>query len=288
MANNSLAGTTVLVTGGAGGLGRAIAKGYLGAGANVAVCDINAERLAATQAELEAAAPGRVHSARADVTDEAAVEALFDGVVARFGRLDVLVNNAGMADTFQPVGTLTKAAWDRVLNLNLTGSFLAARAAVRAMEKNPPPAAASSSAPEQEQEQGQTGGGGGLIIQIGSTASERGHESGLAYTVSKHGVAGLVKNTAGFYGPRGIYAVGLMLGAMIDTNIAEGMQSLGQDWNMEALSRTTSASQPPEELVKNAVKLDDVAKYCVFLSDRSIAATANGSCIMFNKNSPRA
>ncbi|EMR67336.1 putative short chain dehydrogenase protein [Eutypa lata UCREL1] len=268
MATTTLAGTTVLVTGAAGGLGKAIAKGYLEAGANVAICDINAERLSQTSAEFEAT--GRFLGAKTDVTDEEAVVALVDSVVARFGRLDVLVNNAGMADTFQPAGTLSKTAWDRVLSLNLTGSFLPTKAAVNAMEKQEP--------------------AGGVIIQIGSTASSRGLESGLAYTVSKHGAAALVKNTAGYYGPKGIYAIGLMLGAMIDTNISESMKGLGEAWNMEAFQRTTAATLAanPEEMAGAAIRLVDVAKYCIFLSDRSIAASANGSCITFNKNSPRA
>ncbi|RYP79424.1 hypothetical protein DL770_006661 [Monosporascus sp. CRB-9-2] len=261
----SLEGTTVLVTGAAGGLGKAIAKGYLDAGASVAICDINDERLKQTSDEFERT--GRFLGVKTDVTDEAAVNELVDAVVAKFGRIDVLVNNAGIADTFDPIGILSKETWDRVLNINLTGSFLPAKAAVNAMEKQSPP--------------------GGVIIQIGSTASSRGMEAGVAYTVSKHGVEALVKNTAGFYGPKGIYAIGLMLGAMIDTNISEGMKALGR-FNMEAYSLTASASLKPEQLGEVAVKLDDAAKYCVFLSDRSIAATANGSCITFNKNSPRA
>ncbi|RYP73879.1 hypothetical protein DL771_003321 [Monosporascus sp. 5C6A] len=261
----SLEGTTVLVTGAAGGLGKAIAKGYLDAGANVAICDISDERLKQTSDEFERT--GRFLGAKTDVTDEVAVNELVDAVVAKFGRIDVLVNNAGIADTFHPIGTLSKEIWDRVLSINLTGSFLAAKAAVNAMEKQSPP--------------------GGVIIQIGSTASSRGLEAGVAYTVSKHGVVALVKNTAGFYGPKGIYAIGLMLGPMIDTNISEGMKAL-DEFNMEAYSLTVAASLKPEQLGEVAVKLSDVAKYCVFLSDRSIAASANGSCITFNKNSPRA
>ncbi|RYP02016.1 hypothetical protein DL764_005984 [Monosporascus ibericus] len=261
----SLEGTTVLVTGAAGGLGKAIAKGYLGAGANVAICDISDERLKQTSDEFEGT--GRFLGVKTDVTDEAAVNELIDAVVAKFGRIDVLVNNAGVMDTFDPIGTLSKETWDRVLNINLTGSFLPAKAAVNVMEKQSPP--------------------GGVVIQIGSTASSRGLEAGVAYTVSKHGVAALVKNTAGFYGPKGIYAIGLMLGAMTDTNISEGTKALG-GFNVEAYSLTVSASLKPEQLGEIAVKLDDVAKYCMFLSDRSIAASANGSCITFNKNSPRA
>ncbi|KAI1337150.1 NAD(P)-binding protein [Xylariaceae sp. FL0016] len=257
---------TVIVTGGAGGLGKAIATGYLEAGANVAICDIHTERLDATRAEFASSASGRVLAVKTDITDENAVQQLVSDVVSEFGRLDILVNNAGMADTFDPVGSLDKKHWDTVLNLNLTGSFLCMKAAVQAMEKQSP--------------------SGGTIIQIGSIASLSGVEAGVAYTdvkVSKHGVAALVKSTAGFYGPKSIYAIGLMLGAMPTTNIADGAKALG-NWNMEAFMQSSAASFKPE----SAVDVKDVAKYCVFLADKGVASTATGSCITFSKNTPRA
>ncbi|OTB07414.1 hypothetical protein M426DRAFT_318102 [Hypoxylon sp. CI-4A] len=260
MANN-LQGTTVLVTGAAGGLGKVIATAYLNAGANVAICDINAERLAEANSEFEST--GRFAAFSTNITDEAAVTKLADDVVAKFGRLDVVVSNAGMADTFDPVGSLSKANWDKVIGVNLTGSFLVFKAAVNAMEKQTP--------------------SGGTIIQICSTASYHGMSSGVAYTVSKHGVTALVKSTAGNYASKGIYSVGLLLGGMVDTNIQEGMASLG-GFNMEAFKQSVSATFDPAQ----AIQTKDVAKYCVFLADRDIAATSNGSLITFNKNFPKA
>lgn len=159
---DSLKGTTVLVTGAAGGLGKVIATAYLDAGANVAICDVNEERLAAARGELEPKGPFAAF--KTDVTDEAAVTKLVEDVTARFGRLDILVSNAGMTDKFDPVGSLSKEHWDRILNLNLTGSFLAFKAAVNAMEAQSPP--------------------GGTIIQIGSAATTHGMASGVAYAVS--------------------------------------------------------------------------------------------------------
>lgn len=109
--------------------------------------------------------------------------------------------------------------------------------------------------------------------------------AGAAYTVSKHGVAGLVKNTADFYGDRGIYAVGLMLGGMAETNIADAAGGFG-GFNRDAYARASAAlTFKPDE---HNVPLRDVAKYCVFLADRSIAATANGSCVPFARNWPKA
>ncbi|KAI0376209.1 NAD(P)-binding protein [Hypomontagnella monticulosa] len=256
---STLQGTTVLVTGAGGGLGKVIATAYLEAGANVAICDINEERL--TQARTELESTGRFLAANTDITDEAAISKLVGDVVAKFGRLDILVSNAGMADKFDPVGELSKEHWDKILNLNLTGSFLCFKAAVNAMEKQSPP--------------------GGTIIQIGSTASYHGMSSGVAYTVSKHGVAALVKSTAGHYASKGIYTVGLLLGGMVDTNIQDGFAALG-GFNQEAFAKTISAQFNPEQ----AIQTKDVAKYCLFLADRDIAASSNGALINFNKNWP--
>ncbi|KAI1463605.1 NAD(P)-binding protein [Daldinia caldariorum] len=255
----SLQGTTVLVTGAGGGLGKVIATAYLEAGANVAICDIHEERLAAARSELEGT--GRFAAFNTDVTSEEAVAKLVGDVAARFGRLDILVSNAGMTDKFDPVGAVSKETWDRIIGLNLTGSFLAFKAAVNAMEKQSPP--------------------GGTIIQIGSTASYHGMSSGVAYAASKHGVAALVKSTAGYYGAQGIFAIGLLLGGMVDTNIQDGFAALG-GFNTEAFAQSAAAGFKPEMAVKTA----DVAKYCVFLADRGIAESSNGSLIRFNKNLP--
>lgn len=257
----SMQGKTVIVTGGASGLGKVIATAYLDAGANVAVCDVNDVRLKEVAGEFDST--GRFLSSKADVTDEVSVQAFVQAVVDKFGQLDILVNNAGVMDSFAPVGVTTKATWDLLIGVNLTGSFLAMKAAVNAMEKK-------------------TGGGesGGLIIQIGSTAGDRGLEAGLAYTVSKHGVNGLVKHTAGVYAAKGIYAVGLMLGGMA-TNIQESMAKSSEvDMDVFALTHA------PKMTATNIVDTKDVAKYCLFLSDRGIAATANGSLITFRKNFP--
>ncbi|KAH7020717.1 uncharacterized protein B0I36DRAFT_376913 [Microdochium trichocladiopsis] len=129
---------TALVTGGAWGLGRAIAEAFLSAGHNVAVCDVNAERLEDFARDLAAAHEGRFLAEKTDITDEAAVEALVGAITSRFGRLDFVVNNAGIIDTFDPVGTTTKAQWDRVLGVNLTGTFIVTKVAVNAMLEQSP------------------------------------------------------------------------------------------------------------------------------------------------------
>jgi NAD(P)-dependent dehydrogenase (short-subunit alcohol dehydrogenase family) len=97
-------------------------------------------------------------------------------------------------DRFEPVGACSKETWDRVLDINLNGPFLTTKAAIAQFEKQEP--------------------AGGVIINICSTASIQSFVSGAAYTVSKAALAALTKNTAGFYGDKGIYCIGLLLGGM--------------------------------------------------------------------------
>lgn len=126
-----LAGKTCLITGGGGGLGKAIATKFLEAGANVVICDINEERLQETSAELSSKGP--LKAIKADITKLNEVEALFAELIAAFGKIDVLVNNAAIMDTFNPVGDLEIGQWDRVMALNLTAPFVLSKLAVRNM-----------------------------------------------------------------------------------------------------------------------------------------------------------
>ncbi|AEO65656.1 uncharacterized protein THITE_2112832 [Thermothielavioides terrestris NRRL 8126] len=258
----SAQGKTVLVTGAAGGLGKAIAEAFFAAGANVVVCDVHPQRIASVEEEWAKSYAGRFLTQQADVTDEAAVQKLVDAAVAKFGRLDVLVNNAGIMDDFSPVGACSKEKWDRVLNINLNGPFLASKAAIAQFEKQEP--------------------AGGVIINIGSNASIHGFKAGVAYTVSKAGVMALTKNTAGFYGDKGIYSIALLLGGM-NTNITD---AFAQGMHMEMFQKV-QASQSPFEPHRH-LPVESVAKYCVFLTDKDISPSANGSCIVFNNNWPEA
>jgi len=257
-------GKTVIVTGAASGLGKAIATGFLAAGANVVINDINDQRIAAVEAEWSTSFAGKFITRNASVTDEEAVDELIAVAVARYGRLDVLINNAGIMDDFSPVGAISKAKWDRVLDVNLNGPYLTSKAAIAQFEKQEP--------------------SGGLIINIGSNAGVHGFHAGAAYTVSKAGILALTKNTAGYYGPKGIYSVALILGGIDGTNItdafAEGIHS-------DMFQRIQTA-QTPFVSGKTTVPVESIAKYCVFLSDADIAQNSNGSCIQFNRNWPEA
>ncbi|KAL4974907.1 hypothetical protein BDW66DRAFT_138829 [Aspergillus desertorum] len=253
---------TVLVTGGAGGLGKAIATAFLCEGHNVAVCDVDEVRL--SQAASDWSAHGeRALVLRTDITDEEAVEDLTKRIRDKFGRLDMLINNAGVMDAFDPVGTTTKETWDRVIGINLTGAFLTTKAAVALMESQPHP--------------------GGIIINIGSVASYKGLNAGAAYTASKHGILGLSRNTAAFYGEKGIYSIALLLGGMDDTNIADHVKK--GNFNKDGMARIGIAN-PGYVPGQTNIPLADVAKYCIFFSNPNMAAASNGAAINVNKNWP--
>ncbi|KAM5342306.1 hypothetical protein ACJ41O_013272 [Fusarium nematophilum] len=252
---------TVIVTGSSGGLGRVIAEMYLSKGCSVVVCDINRDRLASAS-DLEASYPGKVLVLEANVADEESVKSLVASTVEKFGRLDIVVNNAGVLDHFDPAGSCDKDVWDRVIGVNLTGPFLVTKHAVSVMEKQ----------------------GSGLIVNIGSNASHRGFSGGVAYTASKHGVMAITKNTAAFYGPKGVYSVALLLGGMETTNIADAFAA-GINQEGMALSRET---QPGYVLGKTGLDTELVARYVGFLSEDAVSESSNGSCIVLNKNWPAA
>lgn len=259
---------TVIITGAGGGLGKATATTFLAAGANVAICDVNQERLAATEQDWAAAGhrPEKFLTTTTDVTDEASVQALVDAAAAKFGAVDVLINNAAIMDDMSPVGDCPKSLWDRVLGVNLHGPYHMSRAAIAQFEK-----------------QGGGGGGGvGVIVNICSIAALRGDYAGAAYTASKHALLGLTRNTAASYADKGIYTVALVLGAM-PTNIGDAM---AKGVHVETFQR--QKAEHPVIPEKHLMRLESVAKYCLFLSDKEIAKASNGSTINVTNNWPAA
>ena len=160
-----------LVTGAARGIGLAAAKRFLAEGWRVVLLDIEAELLAQTYKTL--AAPDTTLAIHCDVSDADAVAAAFKQAVQHFGRLDALVNNAGIA-IFKPLLETTQADWDRVLAVNLTGPFLCTQAAAPLMREN----------------------GGGAIVNITSISAVRASTLRSAYGTSKAGLAHLTKQLA--------------------------------------------------------------------------------------------
>ncbi|CAL9335120.1 3-beta-hydroxycholanate 3-dehydrogenase (NAD(+)) 2 [Nocardiopsis dassonvillei] len=176
-----LKGRKVIVTGGGSGIGRAAVLAFAAEGASVLVADIDGDN--AVSAAEEARAAGV--DARAVVGDLSAPEVVAEVVrtaVGELGGVDVLVNNAGIMDDMSATADVSDEMWERLIRINLTAPFLLTRAVLPAMKEQ----------------------GSGSIVFTASEASLRGSASGTAYTVSKHGVAGLVKSTAIMYREHGI------------------------------------------------------------------------------------
>jgi len=167
-----LEGKIVLVTGGSRGIGKGIARGMAREGASVVISARPSQALTETEKELQDGGATAL-AVPADVADEGQVERLFGAVMERFGRLDVLVNNAGAFDG-GPLDELSLEAWNKVLAVNLTGPFLCTRAAFRIMKAQ----------------------GGGRIINVSSISAQRVRPRSAPYSASKHGVWGLTQVTA--------------------------------------------------------------------------------------------
>ena len=168
-----LDGKVALVTGANRGIGRGIAEGLAAEGAAVVMTARDAKLLdEATQAMTATGAT--VLAVAADVTSEAQVQSVFAQTMERFGRLDLLVNNAGTWVGYGPIDQMTLESWETVMAVNLRGPFLCTREAMRIMKAQ----------------------GGGRIINIGSIASQRVRPNSAAYSTSKHGIVGLTQVTA--------------------------------------------------------------------------------------------
>lgn len=167
-----LSGKTALITGAGRGIGRGIARSFAQAGADLVLAARTEAQLDDARAEMEAIG-ARVESRVTDVTDEAQVAELFAAAVERFGKLDLLVNNAGAFDG-GPLDSLSLETWEHVIAVNLRGPFLCTREAVRQMK----------------------GQGGGRIINIGSISAQRVRPGSAPYSTSKHGLWGLTQVTS--------------------------------------------------------------------------------------------
>jgi NAD(P)-dependent dehydrogenase (short-subunit alcohol dehydrogenase family) len=162
-----------VVTGAGAGIGRAIAREFVKEGAQVAICDVKQDKLAAAEAELKALG-GTVLALRADVGMQKDVQALFDGVVKRFGGLDILVNNAAVIHQAKVIDT-TEEDWDRLLRNNLKSVFLCCREAARIMIR-------------QDR--------GGKIVNLSSIHAVLSEPQACAYTAAKGGVEAFSRTLA--------------------------------------------------------------------------------------------
>jgi NAD(P)-dependent dehydrogenase (short-subunit alcohol dehydrogenase family) len=186
-------GSSVVVTGGASGIGREVARRFAAAGARVVVADIDDTGAKAVAAELGVSA----RAIRCDVTEPGAVEAAIGLAVNEFGRLDVMVNNAGVC-TLGPLHLLDDVDFDRMIEVNLKGTFRGIRAAAKQMPS------------------------GGVIVNVASTAGLNGAPLLGGYGATKAGIVNLTKTAAAELRPMGI-RVNCVCPALVETPFSDAL-----------------------------------------------------------------
>ena len=243
-----LHGKRVLVTAGAQGIGLAITQAFVAAGAQVHICDINEAFLANAKQLLP-----QVGQSRTDVSDAAQIDALFADVGARWGGLDVLVNNAGIAGPTAPVEDTDLAAWNQTIAINLTGPFLCTRRAVPLLKA----------------------AGGGSIVNLSSAAGKFGFPLRTPYSASKFGVIGLSETWAMELGPSKIRVnailPGIVAGERQERVIAAKAASYGIDH--EAMRERLLAKVS----LRSMVTAQDIANQIVFICSPAGASISGQS-----------
>ncbi|HET9950801.1 MAG TPA: glucose 1-dehydrogenase [Candidatus Eisenbacteria bacterium] len=226
-----LDGKVALVTGGNRGIGLAVARGFVRAGARVAVGARDAARSNAAVAELRALG-GEAIALPLDVRDDAGAAAAVEETVARFGALHVLVNNAGIHVRKAPQ-ELSMDEWESVLDTNLTGAFRLSRAAHPSLKK----------------------GGGGKIVNVGSMFSIFGASYAAAYAASKGGLVQLTKSLAAAWAPDRIQ-VNAILPGWIDTELTAQARAQVPGLEERVVARTPAGRWgTPEDIVGAALFL---------------------------------
>lgn len=198
MSDTSFTDRVCLVTGGGSGIGRAMALAFAKAGGSVVVCDVDGERAERTASEIGSAAI----AVAGDISEQSSVAALVQRAIDEYGQIDVLFNNAGVMDTMALPADISIEMWDRVLRINLTGTFLVTHAVLPHMLSR----------------------GKGVIVNTASEAGIRGGAAGAAYTASKHGVVGLTRSVAWAYAKEGIRCNAILPGPTM-TGIVESAAS---------------------------------------------------------------
>lgn len=238
-----LTGRTAIITGAGSGIGRAMALTFARSGARVLINDILSDRAHETAQMVEkAGGDGTAHVA--DVADEHAVRAMVSAAVERWGRIDILCNNAGVMDAVEMIEDVSTDEWNRLLNNNLSGVFFMLRAVIPQMRAQK----------------------SGAIINTASIAALRGASAGPAYTASKHAVVGLTRNVAWTHAEDGIRCNAICPG-VIDTNIMAGRTL--DDFHKEGLARcrpimmANQHSSGPQAIANAALFLASDAAYFV-------------------------
>jgi len=243
-----LDGMVAAVTGGASGIGEATVRRFIAEGAQVAFADRDAERGRRVAEEI-AAGGGKALFVEADVGQEATCLAFIRQTVERFGRLNVLVNNAGIRK-YQTVVEASAESWDEILNVNLKSYAFGAKGAIPAMRQ----------------------AGGGSIVNVASIRSVIAGGNNIQYDTTKHAVAGLTRGLAMDHGPEGIRVNAVCPGPIFTPFHARRLQAAGKtiaEYNEDAASKT---------MLKRPGTAEEVAACILFLASKD-ASYVTGSLL---------
>lgn len=196
--HESLKDKVVIVTGAGNGIGKAIAERFAGCGSKVVVNDVDESGAASVVTSINEAG-GQAMAGIADVSDSSAVGSMVDAAMAEHGRIDVLVNNAGIISPMLHFFEADEAWWRRIIDVNLTGHFLCSHRVARIMAKQ----------------------GGGAIINMSSGGATQAHRSFTAYDATKGGIEALTRAMALDLGPYGIRVNALMPGSIDSTGMTD-------------------------------------------------------------------
>jgi len=233
-----LDGRIAIVTGSARGIGRAIAERYVAEGATVVIADIDADEASATAKQV-AADGGTTDSLACDVVDEGAVQAMVNAVLERHGRLDVLVNNAGIIRDAM-MHRMSLEQFRQVIDVHLQGTWLCSRAALAHMRQREPDT-------------------GGTIVNLSSISGKLGNLGQSNYAAAKAGIVALTKSTAREGARFGIRANAIVPG-LIRTAMTEAMPA--DAWAEKMLDIPLGRAGEPDEVAKVALFLaSDLSSY---------------------------
>ncbi len=238
----------VLISAGAAGIGRVIAETFLDHDCHVHVCDVDEDAISNFLAEFPSAS-----ATKADVSNVEQVGQVFEDVVDRYGRLDVLVNNAGIPGPTAQVENIDPADWDQTIAVNLNGHFYCTRKAIPLLKKSR-----------------------GSIISIASTVAFMGCPGRAPYTASKWAIIGLTKTLAMELGPHGIRVNAICPGS-VDGDRVDGVIE------RDAESRGLTAKEIRDVYLRQSslrtfIKAEDVANMALFLAS-DLASNISGQAI---------
>ncbi|SAK52084.1 3-ketoacyl-ACP reductase [Caballeronia temeraria] len=230
----------VLVTAGANGIGHAITEAFVSAGAKVFVCDIDEAALGRLQAHM----PG-VTTSVCDMGDRAAAARMVDDAAAALGGIDVLVNNAGIAGPAASVADMDPDAWESVLRVNLTGTFVVTQRAIPHLKQS----------------------GSGAIVVMSSLAGRFGYPNRSPYAVTKWGLVGFTKTLSRELGEFGIRVNAILPGAVEGPRIQQVLEGRASA-NGRSVAEEEAAALANQS-IKRFVDPADIAALAVFLASNA-------------------